>query len=171
MAFNDITFKLDGTTYTKLFQLNASTSLSRYAGTFRGVVQDKTGVLFNTTLDAGQEIEMTKTSTAGRFFGGFITTLNKGDAQTQLIVDGASFFYKLVKTLTSVIQYYNVEVSVVVRDLMARYISDTSVLDDMDETTGWAAGGDWGTLTQDTSNQRLGDACLQVTSTVRKRLI
>ena len=162
--------QISGTVLDKVRSLTVEKNLSQYSGKFSLSVSDPENTYYN-EFTSGDEIEVIRDSDSEKVFGGFVENVQRDkDNRYILNIDGGDYTTKLNNIIVLGEVYNGREYSVIVRDLMHKYVMDTSLIDNCEVTTDWTATN--GTLTLETGTDaddylisRLGDACLKLVPT------
>ena len=140
-------------------------NMSNYSGEWKSEIVDPDNAYYD-SISSGDEIKMYRRSDDLLLYGGYVETVNrKKDNKYIMNITGGDYTTKLNNKIVNAETYENRELSVMVRDMMHNYICSSVMVDNCDIITGWAAANDFSGLARDTTNERIGDACLQVDCT------
>jgi len=164
--------KINNSSVSRVKILTTEKKLTQLSGSFSMVVSDPDNTLYD-TISSGDEIEVYRTSDNLKLFGGYLEKPKRSAKKKfELKISGGDYTTKLNQIMIRAQIYNDREYSVIVRDVMNNYVMNTDLIDNMNATTNWTAGGDFSGLTADTTDDadghpwaRLGDACLKVDCT------
>lgn len=160
---------------------DTANQIFRYIGAFQSAPNGTYGLGFSGSMDdvrfftkelsAHEVREVYDNLAETKVFGGYCENVNRDkDDKYVLNIDGGDYTTKLNNIMVLGEVYNNREFSVIIRDIMHKYVMNTNIIDKCESTTGWTATD--GTLTLetglDTNNNpiaRLGDGCLKIVPT------
>lgn len=161
--------KINNTINERIYSASAKKHKTNRSGKFNITLSDPTNDVYNSTT-SGDEVEFFRTSDNTKLFGGFVEKIERDkDKKYKVKLTGGDYTTKLNQSLVRNITYTNREHSVIIRDLMNRYIMSTTLINKCEETTNWSVSGTFSNLTVDDSYfddekhwARLGSGCLKV---------
>lgn len=142
---------------------------SRFNYYFNGKIDDVR--VFKSELSEYEVKEVFWNLAETKVFGGFVENVQRDkDNKYVLNIDGGDYTTKLNNIIILGEVYNNREYSVIIRDLMHKYVMDTNIIDNGEDSSGWTAV--MGVVTTETGTDdgylisRLGDACIKIVPAV-----
>lgn len=167
MSNTKYTISINGTEIDRIKSFYAEKNLTQYSGKFEMLVSDPENTLYN-TVTSGDEIEAVRAEDSKKIFGGFLEKIERSkDSRYLLSINGGDYTTILNNIIVLAEIYNHREYSVIIRDLLYKYVLKTNLLNNCDSTDGWNETGATLSLENsvDSNNNpipRLGDACLKL---------
>ncbi len=161
---------INGSTLTRVKQFDWERNLTKLSGKFNLLISDPTNTLYN-TVSSGDELKAFRTSDNAKIFGGYIETVERTLGKAfELSITGGDYTTYLNQVLVRAQVYNDKEFSIIVRDIINKYILKGTIIDSFDATTGWTSdssilttiSSETGTDANNHLYARFGTACLKV---------
>ena len=161
---------INDTEVTRIKSFTVEKNLTQYSGKFNLTVSDPVNALYD-TVTSGDEVIARRRSDDFKVFGGYCEKIERNKDQRYVLdIQGGDYTTKLNDILVLAQIYNGREHSVIIRDLMNKYVIDANIIDNCDVINTWNATGATLSLETgvDTNNyliSRLGDGCLKLVPT------
>jgi hypothetical protein len=170
MSNTKYTISINDTEVERIKSFTAEKNLTQYSGKFDMLVSDPENMLYD-TVTSGDEITAVRAEDSKKVFGGYLEKIERvKDSKYLLSINGGDYTTTLNDIIVLAQIYNHREYSVIIRDLMYKWVMSTTLLDNCDSTDGWSETGATLSLEdgEDTNGNpisRLGDACLKLEPT------
>jgi len=141
MSNTKYTISINDTEVERVKSFTAEKNLTQYSGKFDMLVSDPENSLYD-TVTSGDEIQALRRIDDKKVFGGYLEKIERvKDSKYLLSINGGDYTTKLNDIIVLAQIYNHREYSVIIRDLLYKWVMSTVLLDNCDVTTDWSETG------------------------------